>query len=86
LDLGIRQDWPRDFGGVDEAAIHGKWDGGRLAILDRFFQHAAIMNITGKSYRLRHGGKGETNAKPDSKGWPSAGNTAGSPHRKTAMP
>jgi len=27
------------------------------AILDRFLQHATIINITGKSYRLRHGGQ-----------------------------
>jgi len=39
------------------------------AILDRFLQHASIINITGKSYRLRHGGKSQssekTSAKPD---------------------
>ena len=34
------------------------------AILDRFLQHATIIQITGKSYRLRNGGKEEATAKP----------------------
>ena len=34
------------------------------AILDRFLQHAQIINITGKSYRLRKGnGSDDTPAK-----------------------
>src|SRR5207248_10260457 len=41
------EDWAKLIGDVPAAT----------AILDRFLQHAAIVNITGKSYRLRHGGK-----------------------------
>ena len=49
------EDWARLIGDVPAAT----------AILDRFLQHATIINITGKSYRLRHGGNVEakTNAK-----------------------
>src|SRR3984957_7869583 len=40
------EDWAKVIGDVPAAT----------AILDRFLQHATIINITGKSYRLRHGG------------------------------
>ncbi len=40
------EDWAKLIGDVPAAT----------AILDRFLQHATIINITGKSYRLRHGG------------------------------
>jgi DNA replication protein DnaC len=46
------EDWAKLIGDVPAAT----------AILDRFLQHAAILNITGKSYRLRHGSP-TTNAK-----------------------
>jgi DNA replication protein DnaC len=39
------EDWAKLIGDVPAAT----------AILDRFLQHATIINITGKSYRLRHG-------------------------------
>lgn len=39
------EDWAKLIGDVPAAT----------AILDRFLQHAAIINITGKSYRLRQG-------------------------------
>jgi DNA replication protein DnaC len=48
------EDWAKLIGDVPAAT----------AILDRFLQHATIINITGKSYRLRHGGRSET--KPES--------------------
>lgn len=41
------EDWAKLIGDVPSAT----------AILDRFLQHAAIINITGKSYRLRNRGK-----------------------------
>ena len=44
------EDWAKLIGDVPSAT----------AILDRFLQHAAIINITGKSYRLRNRGKAET--------------------------
>jgi DNA replication protein DnaC len=40
------EDWAKLIGDAPAAT----------AILDRFLQHATIINITGKSYRLRHGG------------------------------
>jgi len=40
------EDWAKLIGDVPAAT----------AILDRFLQHATIINITGKSYRLRAGG------------------------------
>jgi DNA replication protein DnaC len=43
------EDWAKLIGDVPAAT----------AILDRFLQHATIINITGKSYRLRHGGNTE---------------------------
>jgi hypothetical protein len=52
-----------------------------IAILDRFLQHATIINITGKSYRLRHGGNAE--AKANSKGRPAAGQVEGTPPEDT---
>ena len=48
------QDWAKLIGDVPAAT----------AILDRFLQHATIIQITGKSYRLRNGGKEEATAKP----------------------
>lgn len=47
------QDWAKLIGDAPAAT----------AILDRFLQHATIISITGKSYRLRHGGNIEENAK-----------------------
>jgi DNA replication protein DnaC len=44
------EDWAKLIGDVPAAT----------AILDRFLQHATIINITGKSYRLRHGGQSGT--------------------------
>ena len=45
------EDWAKLIGDVPSAT----------AILDRFLQHATIINITGKSYRLRNrGGKTES--------------------------
>ncbi len=55
------EDWAKLIGDAPAAT----------AILDRFLQHATIISITGKSYRLRNGGggngKGDTgaNAKGD---------------------
>jgi hypothetical protein len=46
------EDWAKLIGDVPAAT----------AILDRFLQHATIINITGRSYRLRHGGNGEEKA------------------------
>jgi DNA replication protein DnaC len=40
------EDWAKLIGDVPAAT----------AILDRFLQHAQVISITGKSYRLRHGG------------------------------
>lgn len=69
------EDWAKLIGDVPAAT----------AILDRFLQHAAIINITGKSYRLRHGGAGvEAKTKEDSKGRRStAGQKEGSPPEDT---
>ncbi len=50
------EDWAKLIGDAPAAT----------AILDRFLQHATIVNITGKSYRLRHGGNAEL--KPNTKG------------------
>jgi IstB-like ATP binding protein len=61
------EDWAKLIGDAPAAT----------AILDRFLQHAAIISITGKSYRLRHGGK------QDSKGRPSAGEKNNSPPEDT---
>jgi DNA replication protein DnaC len=47
------EDWAKLIGDVPAAT----------AILDRFLQHAMIINITGKSYRLRHGGNIEPKAR-----------------------
>jgi DNA replication protein DnaC len=46
------EDWAKLIGDAPAAT----------AILDRFLQHAAIVSITGKSYRLRHGGNAEMKA------------------------
>jgi DNA replication protein DnaC len=75
------EDWAKLIGDVPAAT----------AILDRFLQHAAIIQITGKSYRLRQGVKSEATAgkargdgKADSKGRPSAGGEIVSPPEDTA--
>jgi DNA replication protein DnaC len=64
------EDWAKLIGDVPAAT----------AILDRFLQHAQIISITGKSYRLRRqGGKSEATEKapeappPDPKGSPEEG-------------
>jgi DNA replication protein DnaC len=68
------EDWAKLIGDVPAAT----------AILDRFLQHATIVQITGKSYRLRNG-NGETAAKSkgagrkDLEGRPSAGGEGVSP-------
>ncbi len=51
------EDWAKLIGDVPAAT----------AILDRFLQHATIINITGKSYRLRHGGNVEDQDQSKSK-------------------
>jgi DNA replication protein DnaC len=43
------EDWAKLIGDVPAAT----------AILDRFLQHATLINITGRSYRLRHGNSEE---------------------------
>ena len=50
------EDWGKLIGDVPSAT----------AILDRFLHHSEIINITGKSYRLRNQatGKGGRSAKP----------------------
>jgi DNA replication protein DnaC len=72
------EDWAKLIGDVPAAT----------AILDRFLQHAQVISITGKSYRLRHGGAaapGGGSAEPPrvksktEKGRPAAGGTGGSP-------
>ncbi len=65
------EDWAKLIGDVPAAT----------AILDRFLQHATVINIIGKSYRLRHGGNAE--AKANTKGRPSADNKEGSPPEDT---
>ena len=47
------EDWAKLIGDVPAAT----------AILDRFLQHAAIIQITGKSYRLRNA-KNDATARP----------------------
>ena len=66
------EDWAKLIGDVPAAT----------AILDRFLQHATLINITGKSYRLRHGG--HVQAKAGEKGRRStAGNGGFSPPEDT---
>jgi DNA replication protein DnaC len=68
------EDWAKLIGDAPAAT----------AILDRFLQHATIINITGKSYRLRHGGNpGGASGKSNSKGRPSAGGKENSPPEDT---
>jgi DNA replication protein DnaC len=55
------EDWAKLIGDAPAAT----------AILDRFLQHATIINITGRSYRLRNGGNAE--AKTNVKGRRSTG-------------
>jgi DNA replication protein DnaC len=72
------EDWAKLIGDVPAAT----------AILDRFLQHATIVQITGKSYRLRNG-NGEPAAKSkgagrkDLEGRPSAGGEGASPPEDT---
>jgi len=47
------EDWAKLIGDVPAAT----------AILDRFLQHATLINITGRSYRLRHGSSEEANTR-----------------------
>jgi DNA replication protein DnaC len=61
------EDWAKLIGDVPAAT----------AILDRFLQHATIINITGKSYRLRHGGQPGAPEKTNSKGRRSAAGDEG---------
>lgn len=61
------EDWAKLIGDAPAAT----------AILDRFLQHATIVNITGKSYRLRHGGNADVKA--NSKGRLAADAKNGSP-------
>lgn len=66
------EDWAKLIGDVPAAT----------AILDRFLQHAQIISITGKSYRLRQGGKESAGGKAESKehkGRPAAGGGENSP-------
>ena len=76
------EDWAKLIGDVPAAT----------AILDRFLQHATIIQITGKSYRLRNGGKDQAAAKPkgagkkDSEGRPTAGGEGVSPPEDTEDP
>jgi DNA replication protein DnaC len=63
------EDWAKLIGDVPAAT----------AILDRFLQHAQIVNITGRSYRLRHGAAAE----PKGKGRPAAGDEGISPPEDT---
>jgi DNA replication protein DnaC len=72
------EDWAKLIGDVPAAT----------AILDRFLQHATIIQITGKSYRLRNG-KDDATAKPrsagkkESEGRPAAGGEGVSPPEDT---
>jgi DNA replication protein DnaC len=60
------EDWAKLIGDAPAAT----------AILDRFLQHATIVNITGKSYRLRHGG---AEVKNNTKGRRNTGEGSASP-------
>jgi len=71
------EDWAKLIGDAPAAT----------AILDRFLQHATIIQITGKSYRLRNG-KDDAPAKPiaekkELKGRPSGGGEGVSPPEDT---
>lgn len=69
------EDWAKLIGDVPAAT----------AILDRFLQHATLINITGKSYRLRHGGQPTGSEKANSKGpWSTADGEGFSPPEDTA--
>jgi len=74
------EDWAKLIGDVPAAT----------AILDRFLQHATIIQITGKSYRLRNGREDVTTKskganKKELEGRPTA-DGEGSPLRKTPKP
>jgi len=67
------EDWAKLIGDVPAAT----------AILDRFLQHATIITITGRSYRLKdHPRTDQPPTKP--KGRPSAGGETNSPPEDTA--
>jgi DNA replication protein DnaC len=77
------EDWAKLIGDVPAAT----------AILDRFLQHATIVQITGKSYRLRNAkndAKDEATTKPksagrkESDGRPAAGGEAVSPPQEAS--
>jgi hypothetical protein len=71
------EDWAKLIGDVPAAT----------AILDRFLQHAQVISITGRSYRLRNAACGQTLDEPGqakSKGRPSAGGKGVSPPEDTA--
>jgi len=71
------EDWAKLIGDVPAAT----------AILDRFLQHATILQITGRSYRLRHGtpdaAKTPGGGKKNAEGRPSAGGEEVSPPEDT---
>jgi len=72
------EDWAKLIGDVPAAT----------AILDRFLQHATIIQITGKSYRLRNAtndGKNDATTRPkgESDGAPAASGEAASPPQET---
>jgi DNA replication protein DnaC len=62
------EDWGKLLGDVPSAT----------AILDRFLHHAEVVQITGKSYRLRHGGR----PAPDDDEPPKAAGEEGNPPAK----
>jgi DNA replication protein DnaC len=51
------EDWGKLIGDVPSAT----------AILDRFLHHAEVIRMNGRSYRLRHAGRPEDTADPESK-------------------
>jgi len=62
------EDWGKLLGDVPAAT----------AILDRFLHHAEIIQITGKSYRLKHSASSTSAADSDSAGGPQPTTTEGS--------
>jgi len=67
------EDWAKLIGDVPAAT----------AILDRFLQHAQIVTITGRSYRLKDHARTEAATRGGQKGRPSAGGGDGSPPEDT---
>jgi DNA replication protein DnaC len=66
------EDWAKLIGDVPAAT----------AILDRFLQHATLINITGRSYRLRHGSSEEAKTRGRRS---TAGGEADSPPENTVI-